>query len=803
MSDLDSYRRYFERANQGFAITSPDTRWLHVNTALCDMLGYTETELRRRNWVELTHPEDRAADLQQFQRLLDGEIDGYQLDKRFLRKDGTAFHARLTVAAYRDDDDQLLQVNATLLDRTEEQAAIDALKLSEERFRLLAESTLDGIWDWDLEANTLWLSPSWKAQLGYREDELANSFQTWDNLLHPDDHPQVMAHLRAFLDDPAAVWQETFRLRHATGHWRQIMARAIALLDEQQAVRRIVGVHVDITSEREAVAQLQAWSRDLERVLKTRTRELAESEARYRNIADHTFDWETWVDADGVLRYCSPACERISGHEPHAFLDDPGLLRRILHPQDREAWDRYNARLLKGDAKTALDASLTYRILDQNGEVHWLERVDHPMRADDGSAIGLRASIRDVTETRQALRELERQKSFVEAILGTAQALILVLSPKAEVVRINPFVETILGWRPEELIGRNWIDTCIPSAERAAMHRLFSRAFQHERTTGTINTILTKSGEPRQLRWYDELLADEHDGIPLLVAVGTDVTDQLAAEEALRQMNDQLEQKVAERTRELTLANEAMVQSEKLSSLGTLVAGLAHEINNPLMGLGNYVQFARRRSEGRTREILEKAEREIGRIGDILHNLLNYARPAAASETSAVDLLAVARRATDLVAADLRRRRIELQCQLPTRLPAVKAEEAALQQVLLNLLINARDVLSQDAQAAPTARWIRLEAGASPEEAATPDATPKRVWISLSDNGSGVPAPIRARIFDPFFTTKPRGSGTGLGLSVSAGIIRGFGGSLTLQRSAPTGATFRIELPTAPGTSDA
>ena len=795
MSDTDIYRLYFEQANQGFAITAPDTRWMEVNAALCRMLGYTEAELRRLTWVDLTHPDDRASDLREFRRLLAGAIDGYQLDKRFLRKDGSVLHARLTVACARDGGGRVRQVIATLLDRSEEHRLIEALTLSEERFRLLADSTLDGIWDWDLKAGTLWLSPSWKAQLGYTDDELRNHFDTWSGRLHPEDHSGVMDHLQGFLADPAEIWQETFRLRHKDGSWRRMMARAIAVLDAEHRVHRMLGVHVDITEERRAVEQLKAWSRDLELVLKVRSRELAESEARYRNIADHTFDWEIWTDADGELRYCSPACERISGYPPTAFAEEPALMSAIVEPDDRPAWDRYLAALRAARPDAPAQTSLSYRIRRRDGEIRWLERFDRTMTTDEGAFAGLRGSIRDITEIRVAQRELERQKTFVEAVFGTARAMILVLSPTAEVVRVNAHVEAVTGWRPEELVGRNWIEVSVPPQDRARIYALFERAFYRERTSGLVTAIQTKQGALRQLCWYDEVLADEQGQPGLLVTVGIDVTEQLATEEALRRLNDELEQKVAERTRELTLATAAMVQTEKLSSLGTLVAGLAHEINNPLMGLGNYVQYARDHSDGRVRELLGKADHEIGRIAGIVDNLLQYARPADDAGSEAVDLIAVARRAAELVAAELRRCRIVLYDRLPAGLPAVQADAAALQQVLLNLLINARDAL--DARcAAGTSRegaappWIALEAGTVSGAGGQID----RVWIAVIDNGVGVPAELRGRIFDPFVSTKPRGAGTGLGLSVSDGIVRGFGGSLTLVSTGAGSTSFRVEL---------
>ncbi len=769
------YRTYFEHANLGFALTSPDKGWLHVNPCLCEMLGYSEPELRDLTWVDLTHPDDLTADVAQFARLLAGEIDAYELDKRFIRKDGRIVPTHLTVACERDDNGKVAVALATLTDLTARQAMVDALKLSEERFQLLADSTLDGLWDWDIRADSLWLSPSWKAQVGYRDAELVNAFDTWDGLIHPEDHPRVMEHLRAFLKEPAMVWQDTFRLRHRLGDWRQILARAIVVLGDDDKPTRMFGVHVDITSERQALAELQAMTRDQEHMLRERARELAASEVRYRNIADHTFDWETWIDADGELRYCSPACERITGHPATAFMTDPGLMERIIHPRDHRRWQAHMQQVVH----QRQTQSLTYRILRPDDTERWLERMDHPILSEQQEYVGTRGSTRDITNTRAAQHALEQEKTFVETVLSTARAIILVLDTDARIVRVNPYIAQLTGRTADDLIGRNWIDTCLPERDRAQIHEVFRNALNEQHTSGYINPILAADGSLKDISWYDELIRDE-DGSPrYLVAVGIDVTDQRRAEQALREVNEQLEDKVRLRTRDLEAAQAAMIQSEKLSSLGTLVAGLSHEVNNPLMGAINYVEHVRDHSPPELAEILDKADRELKRIGTIARNLLRYARPN--SETlMPVDLREVAHRATDLLAADLRARHIQVIDQIPTSLPQAQGDLGALQQVCLNLLINARDAVAESER-----REIAIRGGEAPGA----------VWLEIADTGHGIPEKLQSAIYDPFFSTKPPGKGTGLGLPISLSIVDSLGGRLELCETGAAGTVFRMTLP--------
>ena len=205
------------------------------------------------------------------------------------------------------------------------------------------------------------------------------------------------------------------------------------------------------------------------------------------------------------------------------------------------------------------------------------------------------------------------------------------------------------------------------------------------------------------------------------------------------------------------------------------------------MGILNYVAFAHRHTDGEVADVLAKADRELHRIAELLRNLLQFARPKTPTPT-AVDLTRVVERAAGLLAADLRARGIRLINDLPAGLPPALGDPTDLQQVLLNLLINARDAVS----GRPKPR-IRVTGGQAAGE----------VWLDLADSGPGVPPEARTRIFDPFFTTKAEG--TGMGLTVSSGILNELGGSLTLRPNAgtstdaltPEGAVFRLRLPRA------
>jgi two-component system NtrC family sensor kinase len=236
---------------------------------------------------------------------------------------------------------------------------------------------------------------------------------------------------------------------------------------------------------------------------------------------------------------------------------------------------------------------------------------------------------------------------------------------------------------------------------------------------------------------------------------------------------------------------EALRQSEKLTAMGSLLAGVAHELNNPLaIVMGRASLLEAKCDDPALRSDIERIREAAERCGRIVRTFLGMARKTAAAP-SAVAINDMVRGAVDLLQYNLRTGGITLEMRLADGLPTVLADADRLGQVVLNLLVNAHHALS--AQDQP--RLVLVETGV---EAPRPSRAP-RVWLRVADNGPGVDREMASRIFDPFFTTKPEGLGTGLGLAVSRSVAREHGGELALEASSPfgRGASFRLSVPIA------
>ena len=237
--------------------------------------------------------------------------------------------------------------------------------------------------------------------------------------------------------------------------------------------------------------------------------------------------------------------------------------------------------------------------------------------------------------------------------------------------------------------------------------------------------------------------------------------------------------------RELAHRQEVLVQSHKLSAIGTLTAGVAHELNNPLNNLTLTAEmlkedYAALADEERL-EMIEDLVTQVARAQRIVRNLLDFARESEIT-TERLDLGEVLRAATGLAANQIRLSGARIAVAVPENLPAIHGDRQALSQVFVNLLINALDAVRKGGQ-------VTITAG--------PALEPSCVQVVISDDGCGIPAHVLPKIFDPFFTTKSKGKGTGLGLSVSLGIVRQHGGDVRVESVPGEGSTFTVVLPAA------
>jgi len=248
----------------------------------------------------------------------------------------------------------------------------------------------------------------------------------------------------------------------------------------------------------------------------------------------------------------------------------------------------------------------------------------------------------------------------------------------------------------------------------------------------------------------------------------------------LKQLAEQVQAEETElqaQHRQALETRERMIQIEKLSTMGTMVGGVAHEINNPLMGILNYVEYAQEKAaDSKSREALTAALHEIGRIKRLVSNMLIFLR-AGNGENETCNVQDTVGRTVELLEGEFKKSGILLTLDLNPDLPPLPCSAGSLQQVLVNLILNSRDAVA--GQPEPHI-WLKARQDNG------------KVVLQVCDNGPGIPAALIDRIFDPFFTTKPVGQGTGLGLSISRHLVEEAGGTLQPYKEKGYGCCFRL-----------
>jgi two-component system NtrC family sensor kinase len=364
-----------------------------------------------------------------------------------------------------------------------------------------------------------------------------------------------------------------------------------------------------------------------------------------------------------------------------------------------------------------------------------------------------------------ALRESERR---YRSVTQSANEAIITADSEGTIVAWNKGAETTFGYIEAEILGQSL--TLLMPASYRNQHQHGIKRLQD---TGA-SRIIGKTREFRGLR-------KDGSEFPLELSLAQWEAGQSIFYSGI--IRDLTERKRVER--ELQRQQEALYQREKLAAMGTLLASVTHELNNPLAVVMMEVDLLSEEVEdsslaARTQKILQAAQRCVR----IIQNFLALVRERSPERTP-VQLNTVVEAAVDMLAYPLQVDNIAVYLHLADKLPVLAADANQLQQVLLNLVTNAHQALRET----PLPRQLTITTRC--------DATGMRVTLEVADTGPGIPPDMQARVFEPFFTTKPPGVGTGLGLPLCQGIIESHGGTMTVESQPGRGTTFRIELPVA------
>jgi two-component system cell cycle sensor histidine kinase/response regulator CckA len=606
-------------------------------------------------------------------------------------------------------------------------------------YRLIVDAAYEGVWVIDVAGVTTYANPKLGSLLGYDPGELVG--RPAIDFVDPEDRARALAALESRRRGEWSTSESTLQGRLGAV---EVQSSWSPLFDGDEFVGAL-SIVVDLT-ERKRVE-----------------RALRESEERFHRLAENEQDiiYRYRRAPEPGCEYVSPAMARVLGYTPEECYANPNIPFETVHPDDR-------ARLEEA-IEQELEEPRVYRCIRKDGEVVWIEDRPTLVRDEDGRVVAVEGVARDMTFQKRAEDELRASEARFRALFDNSIIPMIVFDDDRRYVDVNPAACAIAEVSREEFLQLRIDDlSATPEEVERFWHTL--------RTTGHAEgqyRIRRRDGTVRDVEFQAK--ANVQPGRHLAIAY--EVTERKQLEAQLR-------------------------QAQKMEAIGRLAGGVAHDFNNQLASIRLYADLAVAslgQDEERVRRELEGLQRVTDRAASLTRQLLAFGRRQILNP-SALDLNEVVLLAETMLGR-LIGENITLVTEIEPELDTVVADPAQLEQLIVNLVVNARDAITGNGTI--TIRTTNAELGHEHSRGIASFLPGRYVVLTVADTGKGMDAETRAHVFEPFFTTKRTGDGTGLGLATAYGFVKQTGGYIWVDSEPGRGSTLTIALPAAPETEPA
>ncbi len=620
-------------------------------------------------------------------------------------------------------------------DVSEAKKLLENLEREKSRFREATENANAGFLDWDVESGNVFYSEKWKHMLGYASEDFPPEIDSWLNKVHEDDQDIVMKAIQICLNDNVPHFRQEYRMKQKSGDFLWMLAQGNCVRDENKKVR-----HIYIWNSEIHQMKLMNTFLELER-------------EKFEAITNHLSS-VIWISdpAKSRIEYISKGYERIWKQKVESLYQNPISFLDPIHPEDKE-------RVIAAFPLQPLGQyDIRYRLRIQN-EITWIHDIAFPIRDENGTVFRVVGIATDITKDIERENALTLEKEKFESIVENIPIMLSFFDQNGVFQWCNKEWEEKLGWDTKSMQGRDILSEFYPDPQERAKVLNFMLSGRKD-----WEEFLTKTrkGEYLPTIWANVKLSSGAS-----IGIGRDISQE--KEQA----------KIIEEQRAL------MVHSSRLSTLGEMAGGVAHEVNNPLsiiLGKTNQLKKKIQNGEVQTQAILESLdtiEKTADRIGKIVKGLKLFSRSGEGEPFQSYPFASILRDTLDLCSERLRQKQIQLILKVEPTI-VLECRSVQISQILLNLLGNALDAIQNTENP-----WIEVGA----------HQTKEVVEIYVMDSGKGIPREIAAKLMTPFFTTKEIGKGTGLGLSISRSLAEDHGGKLIYDDRFPN-TRFVLTLPT-------
>ncbi len=693
-----------------------------------------------QRFLEAVHPDDLPRLRERFQSVA-GELTNYETEYRIIRPSGEVRDLRVIGHPVVDSAGNFLEYVGTSIDITERKRAEEALRQSEAELRQLVDAIPQQVFVFDADWNPVFANRRELDYTGLTPQE-TQSKDAVARVFHPEDLKTLeSARERAHSD--AAPFEMEARVRGKDGGYRWFLIRDNPLRDEQGRVLRWYGTRTDIEERKqaeEALRRSEAYLADAQRIT-------------------HTGVWAG--DRDSKPLYWSAEVYRIFGFDPQHGLPTAEQALERIHPDDFDKFQRATI-----NEKGYLESE--YRIVLPDGTLKYVFGSAHPVLDRNGGIVEVVGVIVDITERKraeEALRENEmRFRTFVD---HAGDALFIQDLEDGTIIDGNGPACESLGYTRQELIGKATVAIHLDS-DRARLEAVAGRAATGETV---VDTHLHRRKDGSVFPVEANTSSFRYGGRLFLLHVSRDITDRLRAEK----QRDRLRQLEAD-----------LAHIDRVNILGELAASISHELNQPIAASIMNASLALQWLEHDPPDLAQARQRtlriiEAGTLGSEIIDRLRSLYKKEPPKQESLTMNEVIGEMVGLLRAEATRHAVSVRADLADGLPIVLGDPVQIQQVLMNLMLNGIEAMS-DTGGVLTVKSQLKENG--------------QIEISVNDTGPGLPEGKADQIFDAFFTTKPQGSG--MGLAISKSIVESHGGRIWANDNGGRGATFQFSLPVAP-----
>jgi len=735
----------FAAAPLGMAIVGLDGRVVRANQALARLLGVEMQDLAGLPLADVVaeegwSPEAVVADP-------DATAAGLDRETRLRRGDGTEAAALIGATLVRNPRNEPVYYVFQLFDVTARRAEAARLVANEAKLAEAQQIARLGSWEWDLVNDHVVWSDELYRIYGVRGDRSAGSYGSYLDKVHADDRARVARVMETAVAERRG-WSLDYRIVRPDGEVRMVHGRGEVVLDEQGRPAVVRGTAQDVTESRRVEDALRA------------------AEQLFRRAFDDAPIGMALIDLEGRWLRLNRSLSQMLGRTEQ----DLRALRldEITHADDRRVDRALVQELLAGRRRSY---AIEKRFVHADGHViHTLVHVSL-MHGDGERPLYFLSQMVDVTERRRAEAERRLAQQRLQAIIDNAPNLIFIKDREQRYLLVNRRWEELFDRRAEQAIGRRSAE--VLSSDRVPGYEELDReVIASGRMREAQVRVLAAPGpdgvsEERELLLSKFPLRDVDGSIYAVCSIGTDITER---ERSARE-REELERRLA--------------QAQRLESVGQLAGGVAHDFNNLLSVILTCVGFAQRELDPSSpvREDIDEIGRAADRAAALTRQLLMFSRREVV-KPEVLDVGTLVRDLERLLNRTLSEQ-IALRIAIGPDIPPILADRSQLEQVLVNLAVNARDAMP----AGGTLSIGVCAAGAG-------------VRVTVADTGVGMSAEVRDHAFEPFFTTKGAAEGTGLGLATVHGIITEAGGTVELDSEPGAGTTVTIFLPAAEGEVD-